>query len=799
MRKTDLNRGWTVQKEGDAALRAVDLPDDAMLREARSPQAKAGSGGAFFAGGKYIYRKDWQLSAENCAQTLILEFEGVYQNAQVLLNGECLAEHPYGYTGFFVDVTGKAKPGSNALTVIADNSAVPNTRWYSGSGIYREVHLYAGEEEFIAPDGLKVGILDAERIRVQTAGSFSGKSRIEIRVLSQGTEVCRETGTDVVLKIPDVRHWDAEHPYLYTCEARLLQGERVRDTASVRFGMRTLGWGKDGFLVNGKPVLLRGACIHHDNGILGACAFRDAETRRVRILKQAGFNAIRSAHNPMSKAMLDACDAMGMYVMDEAFDMWLLHKNPHDYGGDTFRAWWERDLEAMIAKDFCHPCVVLYSIGNEISELGRPDGQEQARRMVSCCHRLDAARPVTSGVNLALAQMASFNRKAKPFANESEQGTDDTAKAPTSEFFNKLMNYLGDRMDKAAATKRADRIAAAMRDILDVPGYNYATSRYRRDAAQAPEQTTLGSETMPHSLYRNWQLVRELPTLAGDFMWTGWDYLGEAGIGTIRYLDRRTKKDVDPGLLISSGAGVIDICGKMRPETGWNKRIWGLETAPVIGVAPYTHAGQFASRRMWRRADTIASWAWGGCEGRKADVTVYADAPCVELRCNGKEIGKEKTREDAAVFHNVPYVPGVLEALAVREDGTSESSRLCSAGEDTRIQLTPDKRILHANGQDLCFLDIDLTDKNGITKSACDQKLTVRVAGAGSLQAFGSARPAMAEDFVSTAHTTYYGKALAVIRAGYAPGKITAEVSGQGLETQVIEIEAIAMDKEEVS
>ncbi len=790
MQKQDFNRGWTVRRSDEETARAVNLPHDAMLSEERSPTAKAGSSGAFFAGGKYIYQKNWEVSSESADKALILELEGVYQNATVLLNGKEAGGHPYGYTNFFVNLTGKVTAGSNELTVVADNSAIPNTRWYSGSGMYREVHLYIGEKDHIDPEGLKCSALNGEQVRIRTAGAFGPDCQIEVDIINaEGEVVAAGAGADVTLTIPAPKPWDAEHPYLYTCRVRLFRSGTLADTAETTFGLRTLSWGKDGFLVNGKPVLLRGGCIHHDNGVLGACGFRDAEYRRIRIMKEAGFNAIRSAHNPLSKAMLDACDELGMYVMDEAFDMWLVHKNPYDYAGDTFRAWWRDDLAAMISKDYNHPSVVLYSIGNEISELGREDGQAAARELVALCHELDPSRPVTAGLNMALAQMASLSKKSKPFSTEDGKIKDDTAGAPTSELFNKLMNYLGNRMDKAASTRGANKIAAVMRTIFDIPGYNYATSRYKRDGQEAPNQPTVGSETMTHKLYQNWQLVKEIPTLIGDFMWTGWDYLGESAIGTIRYMDPKTKKDIDPGLIITSGAGVIDICGKIRPEAEWNKLIWGLADKPVISVAPYTHAGHFHSKRMWRKNDAIASWSWAGCEDQKADVTVYSSSPCVELLCNGKSLGRRRVKEDTAVFPRVPYQPGTLESVNLDDTGR-ELARSClvSATGQTAIQLTPETLALRANGQDLCFLNIDLVGENGVTKSSEDQRLTIEVFGAGSLQGFGSARPNMAETFVDTAHTTYYGKALAVIRAGYEPGVIQVTVSGKALKAQMVQI-----------
>ncbi len=800
MKKCDFNRAWSVKKEGDQKIRQVHLPDDAMLYEPRSETAKSGSAGAFFAGGKYIYKKNWNVTEEMSKQTMILEFEGVYQNAQVLVNGNCAAEHPYGYTNFFVDVTGQVTAGENEITVIADNSQMPNSRWYSGSGIYREVQLYVAGREYIRPEGIKVTVTGPDQIRVTTDAVLSESCQIRLQIFAGGQNTERQNvnglvaeaeGSDVCITIPNVKAWDDEHPYLYQCCVQIIKDGTIVDSSQVNFGMRTLSWGKDGLLVNGRSVLLRGACIHHDNGVLGACNFRDAEARRVRILKEAGFNAIRSAHNPISKAMLDACDVMGMYVMDETFDMWLVHKNPYDYAKEKFHVWWQQDTQAMISKDYNHPCVVMYSIGNEISEIGRPEGQDMARKMVAFCHVLDQTRPVTSGVNLALALMASFSKKSEPFANkESEKGVDDTAKIPTSAFFNMLMNRMGNQMDKAASTGGANKIAKVIREIFDIPGYNYATSRYGKDGSERPDQATVGAETMPASLYQNWKLVQEIPTMIGDFMWTGWDYLGESGIGTIRYLDKKTKKDTEPGLIISGGPGIIDICGKMRPEVGWSKIIWGMEDKPVIGVDPFTHTTHFKSARMWRKADTIASWSWEGCEGIAGNVTIYSDAERVELLINGKSLGMKKTKEATAIFKKIPFQPGKLEAVGYDGNGREISRSIMeSAMGDTKIKLVPEKTILYANGQDLCFLNIDLVGANGITKSSVDQKLTVEVTGAGVLQGYGSARANMAENFYSKCHTTYYGRSLAVIRAGYEPGRIFVKVSGVGLQTQELEIE----------
>ena len=788
MQKTDFNRDWTVQKDGSTEILHVNLPDDAMIREERSKENKTASASAYFAGGKYIYTKIFNLSEDETRQTLILEFEAVYQNAIVFLNGRQVAERPYGYTNFFVDITGKVIAGTNELKVVADNADVPNSRWYSGSGIYREVHLYRSESSYIRPEGLKVQIVDLNTIHIFADAVMQPNEKIVLEIFSDSGKIASAEGTDVTITIPDAHLWSSEDPYLYTCQATLLQGGTVIDTAKSSFGIRTLSWGKDGFLVNSKSVLFRGACIHHDNGVLGACGFHDAEFRRVRILKEAGFNAIRSSHNPISKAMLDACDKLGMYVIDEAFDMWLIKKNPYDYAGETFSKWWKADIAAMISKDYNHPSVVMYSIGNEITELGLATGQEQARIMTEFCHTQDHTRPVTAGINLMLATMAKSKKSiygTDEDGNVKNSGTGGMDDAPTSEFFNIMMNKMGGLINKAAKTKKATAIAEIMSDIFDIPGYNYASSRYKIDAKNHPEQATTGSETLPQTLYDNWQLVKSISTMTGDFMWTGYDYLGESGIGTIQYKDKKTKQPADPGLIISGGAGIIDICGKKRPEVGWSKIIWGLQKTPTIGVDPYTRADYFQSLSMWRITDAVESWSWEGCEGKKASVTVYSDAAKVELFVNGKSAGKKKTKKDIAKFKKIPYEAGKIEAVTYDSSGkeTGRTSLISATGK-TLIKLTPEATSLCANGQDLCFLNIDLIGENGITKSSVDQNLKIEISGPATLQGYGSARPNIEKSFCSDTFKTFYGKSLAVIRAGYEPGTVTVKVSGKGLDTQ---------------
>ena len=787
MKKLDFNRGWTVRKDGENEARRVDLPHDAMLFERREKNSPAAGACGYFFGGKYFYEKKFAVPEEWRGGHILLECEGVYQNASVEVNGAKIAEHPYGYSNFYADLSDHLRYGEeNTVLITADNANTPNSRWYSGSGIYREVHLFCAGDEYIAPDGLQIDNVSGNEIRVTVEGKISPATHVEVEILDGDGRIAIASGTPCTITVDDPVLWDAEHPCLYTCRVSLKSNGITLDTAETKFGMRTVKWNAGGLWINGKNVLLRGACIHHDNGVLGACAFRDAEYRRVRILKEAGFNAIRSAHNPASKALLDACDELGMYVMDETFDMWFIQKNPYDYGGDTFRKWWAEDTAAMIAKDRSHPSVILYSIGNEISDLGTPEGQEMCSTLTDFVHARDPYRPVTLGINLMLAAMAAKGSglygKDKS-GKDKETGSMSMDSAPTSSLFNMLMNRMGAVMDRMSATGGADKIVEAVSGRLDIPGYNYATSRYKKEVKKYPSRAFIGSETLPKSLYKNWQLVKSLPNLIGDFMWTGWDYLGESGLGTIRYKDRKTKEDVEEGLIISGGPGIIDICGKMRPEVGWGKAIWDLSDRPVIGVDPLTHCGHFPAASMWRDTDTVESWSWFGHAGDRTTVTVYSNACEIRLFINGKPAGRQPVKDCRAVFRNIPYVPGKIEAAALDAEGKEISrSMLKTARGRTVITLRPEKTALRANGQDLCFLQIDLTGTDGVTRSSSDQLLTVTVEGAGTLQGFGSARPNMAENFVSASHTAFYGKALAVIRAGYEAGEIHVTVSGEGLD-----------------
>ena len=781
MKAQSFNLGWSFFKEGhENNKKTVTLPHDAMLYENRSKDNPSGAACAYFAGGKYIYEKTIAADEGWSDKSVILEFEGVYQKAVVYVNENKVCSNIYGYSNFFVPINDEIILGKeNTIKVVADNSNVPNSRWYSGSGIYRNVKLYVGNKKHIVPDSVFVKAEADGRTLIK--GEVTGGEAVKLCISKDGTLVA-DTLSQVTdgkfeaeIQVDDPSLWDEDTPTLYDLSIELFEAEQSLDETSLKFGFRTISWDSaNGLTVNGKKVLLRGSCIHHDNGILGAAAIDEAEDRKIRIHKEAGFNAIRSAHNPCSKAILNACDKYGVYVMDEFADHWLIHKNPYDYANEEFKANWEKDLLAMIRKDFSHPSVIMYSIGNEISELGLDSGVNMAKELAEYVKKIDPTRCVTAGINLMLATMAAKGKGLYGKEDGNNSGNQSMDNMPTSSFFNMLMNHMGDIMDKMASGKDADKVTAHLEGILDINGYNYATSRYISEGKKYPGRVIVGSETLPRSIYKNWKLCEKLPYLIGDFVWTGWDYLGESGIGTVKY-----KSEMDAGdLIISGGPGLIDICGKMRPEMQWNRMIWHMTDIPEISVEPMSRAGEKNSISMWRDNDGVASWTWPGCEGKRNKVRVYATGAYVELLVNGKSYGRKKTKEYKADFKNIMYVPGTITAKSYDTENRliGEKELLTDEGE-TRIMLTPSKTKLVANGEDICFVDIDLVGDKNITKSSCDKMLRIKVDGEGELIAFGSARPAPKESFIGNTHSTYLGKAQAVIRSGQQPSKITISVS----------------------
>lgn len=773
----DFCAGWLFWKEGEKPI-PVDLPHDAMITEPRDGACRNGVNSGYFPGGKYYYEKTFDLEEALTGKSVALHFEGVYHNCRIYVEDKLAGQHRYGYTAFDVDISDFVRAGSNTVRVEVDNSLEPNCRWYSGSGIYRPVSLLIRERNHISQVHLQTLDIHPAKIRVDVQTTAASDVTVE---LYEGKKLVA-AGSPGVLEIPDARLWSAESPFLYTVLVKTDTDERL-----IPFGIRKLEWGPEkGMTVNGKRVLLRGGCIHHDHGVLGACEYYDAEYRRIRILKENGFNAVRIAHNPASQITLNVCDKLGMYVMDETFDGWYIPKTYHDYSR-WFENDWKQDVTAMVESARNHPCVIMYSHGNEVSETATKRGAGICRELTDLIHGLDDTRPVTAGINVLLNVYADMglgvyrdkgDYRPEPLSRKGSYREKKTGSA----FFNAMAQKLGGLMFFMSKGSKGDRASLGAAEGLDVLGLNYASSRYDEDVKKYPKRLMVGSETMVADLPYNWERVKKYPQVLGDFVWSAWDYLGEACIGDWTYHSYK-------GLPLLAGQGMIDITGKPLASMYFMQVVWGLRKDPFIGVRPLNHAKEAPSTGAWQFTNAIDSWSWQGYEGEKAVVEVYADAATVRLILNGKEIGTKAVKKFKAMF-KLPYSPGTLiaEALDVQGKVISKHS-LITAGEETVLTAIPEKTVLRAGSQELCYLAIEFTDKAGNLKPYIEQRVDIEVEGTVSLAGFGSALCKTNEVFHGNHHDSCRGRCLAVLRAGDVPGKGTVTIKSAGVEPVTIEVE----------
>jgi len=750
MKRYSFNQNWTFHKAGLDSRRVLTLPHDAMLEERREPDSTTGSGGAYFTSGTYIYEKNFTIPEEWKGKTVLLQFEGVYRNAEVHLNGQKIGGCKYGYAPFWVELPERLlHTGENQLKVTADNHETPNSRWYSGAGIYRPVWLWLGEKAHILPEGVRITTVSYAPAEISVEVETSGDGEISVEILDGSRVAASGSGAKNTFTIPNAKLWSAETPYLYQCRVSLRGGVAV-DEMTLDFGIRKIEWGVKGLFINGQETLLRGGCMHHDSGILGSACYPESEFRRVKKLKEWGFNAIRSAHNPANPALLDACDRLGIYVMDEMWDMWYWSKTTFDYSAD-FMENYASDIESTVRRDYNHPSVILYSIGNEVTEPAEERGVELGKKLVDILHRLDAARPVTCGLNLMLVMMA----KKGGSLNDISEGH---AQAVSSTEFNERISEFGKHMTDASNRPEAESISAPLLELLDIAGYNYATGRYPLEGEAHPDRVLVGSETYPQDIAENWRMVEKYPYVIGDFMWTAWDYLGEVGLGSWCYQEGLAAfAKAYPWLLAE--AGVIDILGDDTAEAGLAAAVFEKREAPYIGVRPVNHPGITPAIAIWRGTNAIPSWSWRNCEGNRADVEIYADAEEAELLLNGASVSRKPVENFTAKFE-LPYAPGKLEAVTYKEGREVGRGALSSADGALHIDIQPEETLTRGK---LAFVRVNICGENGVVESAADETLTVRVEG-GTMLGFGSARPSTEESYLTGTFTTHYGRSMAVIR-----------------------------------
>ena len=802
----DFNQGWIVRQPmgpfqpflgGPSGVKPVSLPHDALRDTERTENAPSAGGSGYYPSGAFTYVKTFDAPAEWLGKWIAVQFDGVASNSLVYLNGALVTGRPYAYSRFVADLTQHLRYGqSNELRV--EVRVHKDSRWYTGAGIYREVQLLVADQVHFAPNSLAITTaeLSTEIAVVDIAIDVKNDSRlvatrnVQMQILGPDgtlletrhtpiTALAGEAGTvRQRFLVQSPLPWTPETPHLYKLLVGASENQVIGDTLEQEFGIRTVTVDPvRGLRVNGNMVKLRGACIHSDNGPLGAVSLLAAEVRKIAKLKEAGFNAVRISHNPASRALLNACDQVGMYVMNEAFDQWTVEKSEFDYARN-FADWWERDIESMVWGSRNHASVIMYSIGNEIPELGTPAGRVWNRRLADKVRSLDASRPVTNGVNTLLA-------------------IDVEALLAKAGGLNALMGEMADPSEgfsKIAVSESVSGAIEEVADALEVMGYNYAETRYSLDLLEHPDRVVVGSETFPTGIATNWALVNQYDHVIGDFTWTGWDYLGEAGIGANAY---EGQTEFSGGLgreypFLIAYCGDIDITGYRRPASYYREIVFGLRANPYIAVQKAEFSGvKLASNSPWAWPDAVASWSWAGNHGKLLNVDVYSSATEVELFLNGRSFGRSPVGERMAnvASFSVEWAPGVLEAVSYLNGVEQGRAVLESSTQPARLQVSLDKTQLAATGLDLAFVEIELVDQNGHLDFQASAPVTVEVSGSGVLAGFASAKPNPTERLDSATVTTFDGRALAVVRATGA-GSLLVTVNAPGYPQQQFEITA---------
>lgn len=806
--------GAEARQFSDGSWRTVNLPHDWSIEGVPDKDNPSAAGGGFYPGGTGWYRKTFTAPKEWKGKRVSVEFDGVYKDATVYLNGSRLGTHPYGYTSFDFDLTpGLDFSGPNVLALRVDNSAQPNSRWYSGSGIYRHVRVVVTDPTHVAHWGVFVTTPEVSdsaakvvlrtrvvnespepaKVTVKTTltdrvGKQAGSAESSVTI-APGKD--SEASQEIAVATPAL--WSPESPALYRATTQVLKNGKVVDEVVTPFGIRSLSWSAEtGLVLNGKSIKLTGGSVHHDNGPLGAAAFDRAEERKVELLKAAGHNAVRTAHNPPSSAFLDACDRLGLLVLDEPFDTWKANKVKFDYGRD-FDEWWKRDVSSMMLRDRNHPSIVIWGIGNEIPELEVERGTAMGKQLADLVRSLDSSRPLT----LAFP---------------------GTTTSPTAE---------------------------AVFSQLDITGYNYnILPTYAEDHHQLPKRIMLTTESFPAKVFPLWQISQDNSYVIGDFAWTAMDYLGESGIGAWSYgtpeeaqigqqimgammttatVDKMFlgmangvdmtaamgQGQADPAMKAAmavlfhgypwhaAACGDLDLTGFRKPQSYYRDILWNGGDRVYATVRLPEPEGKKIIAVGWATYPTMASWNWAGQEGKEMQVEVYSGAEKVRLFLNDKLIGEKATsreQEFKAVF-NVPYAPGTLKAVGVRGDRVVAESVLTTTGKPARLRLTADRKTLQADGQDLSFITVEAVDAEGRFQPDADQEVQFAIGGPGMIAAVGNGDGQDAATYQGDRRKLFQGRALVVVRTSKQSGPIHLTATAAGLSDGTIEIHANAADQ----
>lgn len=787
---------WDTPKDA----RALTLPHDAMIETmSRADSPNKGNTG-YHDGGIYYYLKQFHAPADYAQKMVMLKFEGIYMNSFVYINGQLAGKCPFGYSTFYVAMNDFLKYGEdNEIRIIVRNGAMTNSRWYSGGGIYRDVYLMVSDLTYLPHDGVQVKTESIESdyacLRVMTElknrKSTAARMILTTQIVDQDERVVAADSMPVTLFAGEERKplqritvdgpklWSEETPNLYQVVTKIMDGEQVIDESVSSFGIRILqADAKQGLRVNGRAVKLRGACIHHDSGLLGAATYEDAQYRQIRILKEAGFNAVRMSHHPMAQAMLRACDALGVYVMDEAFDMWVRSKSDYDYGM-VFSEWWEKDVAAMVRKDYNHPSVILYSMGNEIPEIATDQGVQICHNMSQMVKSLDDTRYTLSSINGVFAAGDSIGKIMADVVSDlrSEGITDGDV--------NNFMSLMDKHMDKIVVhpeiTYKLEKACATM----DIAGYNYMTARYESDAVEYPNRIIVGSETYPPEIARNWEIIERCPHVIGDFTWTGWDYIGEAGVGVPAYNWGEGGFGATYPCRLAY-CGDIDLTGFRRPASYYREIVFGLRNEPYIAVQDPNRYGQHLIKTPWVISDALSSWTWQGCEGKPVIVEVYSAGDEVALYINDRLIEKKEAGQKAGyrVLFETLYEEGRIEAVTLQDGKELGRMTLATAQASTTKKLAYE--VEAGSKGELVYITLAVVDDQGTVRTDETVTLNIEVEGDAQLAGFGSGNPKSSLSYQASETMTYNGRALAILKRGDGQGKAAVIVSMDGYKEVIV-------------